>query len=297
MSRLCRAVSCVTIFCWASCWASPVAAEPASTQEPTDGKLPAADSLGSATTPPPDEAPQGYDKSITTGDIPKPSSPELDPDLNHEEEFNPDHEPDQDPRNSPSKDAVPENFLVGATFALTVPHLLNLGLESVLYHNFGISLNYGNITESIRNVDLNVKHADILFRWFPLKSSFFAGIALGQHTVKGELSRVATLSSTKQLVPISGKIVASANYIIPQIGWFAMWDGGFTLGADIGYLLPSTPTSKFTASIANAPAGTEAEIKSSQEYADMKDDLETSAKSFIAKPVPMVTLLRFGWMF
>lgn len=247
----------------------------------------------------PEPAPTNTDANLPAGNLQQPTDADLDPDFNKNgEELKPSQDPEQDPHNAPSTDAVPDNFLVGASVALTVPHVRNLALESVFYHNYGVSLNYGTVTETISNIAISVKHTDIRFRWFPWKSSFFAGLALGQHTIKGELDReVAKITGATKKVAIHGTLVASANYVAPQIGWFAIWDGGFTLGADIGYLLPSSPKSTFTSKIADPPAGTEAEVKASKEYTDMKSDLEAAGNTLISKPIPLITIIRLGWMF
>jgi hypothetical protein len=238
------------------------------------------------------------DPNLPVGNMPKPTDTDLDPDFNNNgEELKPDQDPELNPQNSLAGENPPENLLVGATFALSNPHVINLGLESVFYEKFGASLNYGNITETMKNVAINVKHVDFRMRWFPWKSSFFAGLALGRHWIKGDLHRVATIPSSGQQVAIHGNISASASYFAPQIGWFATWESGFTLGADVGCLFPNSQKSNFTSSINNPPAGTEAEINATKEYSNMKSELESISKSFLGKPKFMITIMRFGWMF
>jgi hypothetical protein len=238
------------------------------------------------------------DPNLPVGTLTKPTNSDLDPDLSSDEDsLKPDPNPEDNPANAVASENFPENFLFGATIALTVPHVRNFALESVFYHNYGVSLNYGTVTESIDSIAVAVKHADVRVRWFPWQSSFFAGLVFGQHTLNGELSRVAKIPSTSKYVAIHGKLEASANYFAPQIGWFAMWDGGITLGADIGYLIPSKPTYSFSSTVSDDPVGTAAEVEATKEYADMKGDLESSAKTFISKYVPMITIIRMGWMF
>ena len=241
--------------------------------------------------------PKGYDKSFQTGDIPKPKEPELDPDLANEEELNPDKKPDENPWNSLSRDYVPDDFKIGVTAGLTFPHLINLGLDTVIFQKFGVALNYGNVTKSINSVDVAMKHTDVRFRWFPWGGSFFAGMAFGQHQMTGELDRDIKLSNSTTTVATHGKLVASANYMIPHFGWFAVWDSGFTLGSDFGYLMPSGAKATFTSSFKNAPAGSDDTLKASNEYKNMKSDLEDSAKKYASTPVPYATLLRIGWLF
>ncbi len=242
--------------------------------------------------------PPTIDPNLPLGNMPKPTDADLDPDFNNNgEELKPEQDPDLNPQNSLAGENPPENLLVGATFALTNPHVINLGLESAFYQNFGVSLNYGNITESMNDVAINVKHADLRVRWFPWKSSFFAGLALGRHWIKGSLDRVAKIPSSGQQVAIHGNLAASASYFTPQIGWAATWESGFTLGADIGCLFPNGPKTNFTSSINNPPAGTEAEINATKEYTNMKNELEKISRDYLGKPKFMITFMRFGWMF
>jgi hypothetical protein len=248
-------------------------------------------------TPSADPMPKGYDESFHTGDIPKPNTPELNPDMVNEDELNPDQNPDKNPLSDPGRDRVPEDFMIGATAALTFPHLLNLGLDTLIYHRFGVSLNYGNVTKSINSIDVAMKHTDVRLRWFPWESSFFVGAAVGQHQLSGEADRQVSEPTTKQKYATHGKLVAKANYIAPHFGWFSVWDSGFTLGCDFGYLVPSSPKATFTSSFANAPAGSEDTLKDTAEYKKMKSDLEDSAKSYAGKKLPFASFLRIGWMF
>jgi hypothetical protein len=174
---------------------------------------------------------------------------------------------------------------------------MNIGVETLVFRKFGISVNYGNVTRSINNVDIDMKHADVRFRWFPWSTSFFAGLALGQHQMTGELNRDIKEPTSKTTVSSRGKLTASANYITPHLGWFSIWDSGFTIGFDVGYLMPLSPDSKFSATFANAPQGTDATLRETTEYKNMKKDLEDSAKSYASKPLPFATMLRMGWMF
>lgn len=245
----------------------------------------------------PGTLPKGYDDSFQTGDIPKPTSPELDPDATGGTDLNPEQNPDLDPNNQVQSDLLTSDFLIGASASLSFPHIMNLAVESKIFRKFGISANYGNVTRNINEVDLDMKHFDIRFRWFPMDTSFFAGVAVGQHQMTGELNRDIKEPTSKTTISSHGKLTASANYVVPHIGWFSIWDSGFTMGFDLGYLVPMSPESKFTATFSKAPEGTDAALRETNEYKNMKKDLEDSAKSYASKPLPFATFLRMGWMF
>lgn len=244
-----------------------------------------------------DPLPKGYDESFHTGDIPKPTSPEMDPDNLGEEEINPDQLPEMNPMNDPSLDNEPRDYRLGLSAALTLPHMLNFAIESMIKRNFSVSLNYGNVTRSLSNVDVSLKHQDIRFRWFPYESAFFVGLGVGQHQLIGEMDRSIKLTAESPVVVATGKLNASATYAVPHVGWFSVWESGFVVGFDIGYLLPSKSESKFSHSFSGASPGTEATLTESGDFKKLKSDLEDAAKKHASQPTPFTSLLRIGWMF
>jgi hypothetical protein len=247
-----------------------------------------------------DSLPKGYDDSFHTGDMPKSNSSGIESDEESADATYPRLNPDLNPNTQDPSDLRSRDFLFGASASLTVPHLMNIGLETIIFRKFGVSLNYGNVTRRINNVDLMMQHMDARFRWFPMGTSFFAGIALGRHQITGELDRdisYTAADSKKLVVQSHGKLTAHANYVAPHIGWFSVWDSGFTMGFDVGYLFPTSPGSKFSSSFKNAPADSDAALRETQDYKRLKEDLEDSAKAYASKGLPFVNILRLGWMF
>lgn len=264
--------------------------------------------LGTAAVAKPQEKPEapaqplqkGYDDSFQTGDIPKPTTPEMDPENVTDDELNPDQVPDRNPMNDPELDREPRDFRVGATASLALPHMLNFALESLIGSNMSVALNYGNVTRSLSNVDVSLKHQDIRFRWFPYSSSFFVGIGLGQHQLTGELDRNITIKGPDNkdiAVAARGKLSASAKYAVPHVGWFSVWESGFVVGFDVGYLFPTDTKSSFSHTFKNPPAGSEGTLVETPEFKKLKNDLEDSAKKHASRPAPFTSLLRLGWMF
>jgi hypothetical protein len=243
--------------------------------------------------------PKGYDESFQTGDIPKPTAPDLDPDNLGEDGLNPDQLPEMNPMNDPALDNEPRNYRLGLSASLSLPHMLNFALESMIGSNFSVSVNYGNVTRSLNNVDVSLKHQDIRLRWFPYSTSFFVGLGLGQHQLTGELDRTIKVSAESNAVsaPVNGKLKASATYAVPHVGWFSIWDSGFVVGFDVGYLLPANSKSTFSHTFKNAPAGSETALTESADFKKLKSDLEDSAKKHASRPTPFTSLLRLGWMF
>jgi hypothetical protein len=244
-----------------------------------------------------DPLPKGYDESFQTGDIPKPTAPDLDPDNLGEEGLNPDQLPEMNPMNNPALDSEPRAYRLGLSASLSLPHMLNFALESMIGRNFSVSVNYGNVTRSLNNVDVSLKHQDIRLRWFPYSSSFFVGLGLGQHQLTGELDRTIKTTAQSQAVSAHGKLNASATYAVPHVGWFSIWDSGFVVGFDVGYLFPGNTKSTFSHTFKDAPAGTETTLTESADFKKLKSDLEDSAKKHASRPTPFTSLLRLGWMF
>lgn len=243
-----------------------------------------------------DPLPKGFDESFKSGDLPKPISPELDPDL-VDEEGNPEKKTTEAALNDFQQEQTPSSFLFGFTAGLTFPHVINLGVDTLFHKKYSVSINYGNVTRSLDNVDVALRHTDVRFRWFPWQTSFFTGLGVGQHRLVGELDRVVKEPTTKSSISTHGKLTTTANYVLPHFGWFAVWDSGFTAGFDLGYLVPFGAKSSFKSSFTNAPAGTDEALKETAEYKKLKKDLETNAKKYASKSIPFATFLRFGWMF
>ncbi|MCX6127428.1 MAG: hypothetical protein NTV34_22130, partial [Proteobacteria bacterium] len=187
----------------------------------------------------------------------------------------------------------------GLTGALVVPHVINIGLETLTHRKFGASVNYGNVSRNIGGVDLAMRHTDIRFRYHPFGGSFFAGVAVGQHTLIGQKGRdiAVTYNSVKSTVPTKVKVTAKANYVAPHIGWFAIWEPGFTIGLDIGWLVPSGAKSTTEATFTNLPAGAEDTIRSTPEFAKATSDVDDAAMSGAKKSLPFLSMIRIGWMF
>ncbi|MCX6126973.1 MAG: hypothetical protein NTV34_19790 [Proteobacteria bacterium] len=52
-------------------------------------------------------------------------------------------------------------------------------------------------------------------------------------------------------IPTKVKVAAKSNYIAPHIGWFGIWEPGFTIGLVLGWLIPSGATSSSEISFAS----------------------------------------------
>lgn len=240
-----------------------------------------------------DDGKTPYTESFTTGDV-VPAPLPVDEDVSDANRplVNPeDLEDDGDSRS--------DTFMFGFTGALEVPHIINVGFETLTYRKFGMSLNYGNISRNVSGVDVGMKHSDIRLRYHPWAGSFFGGVAVGQHTLTGEKSKDISLtySGTTTVVPTTVKVSASSNYVAPHIGWFSVWESGFTMGLDLGWMVPTGAKSSVEATFSNLPAGAETELRNTPEFTKAKKEVEDAADSYIKKSLPFISMIRIGWMF
>jgi hypothetical protein len=245
-----------------------------------------------------DDGTTPYSDSFTTGDVVPTPPPEGEPDTSGIDS-NPELNPDPD-KMFDDEDSLKERpFIFGFTGALAVPHIINTGFETLTYKKYGASLNYGNISRNINGVDVGLKHYDVRLRYHPWSSSFFAGVALGKHMITGQKSKDinVTYNGTKSNVPTKLKVTASANYIAPHIGWFVVWEPGFTMGLDLGWMIPSGATSKAEATFANLPDGAESAIRATPEFTSATSDVEKASDDYVKKSIPFISMIRIGWMF
>lgn len=237
-----------------------------------------------------------YYESFSVGEAAPTPPPEGEPDTSAMDSRSPDEIVEAKMKEFEELENPPSSFLYGITGALEFPHVLNFGLESMIDRKWGVSLNYGSISRNINGIDVGMKHYDVRLRYHPWKSSFFAGLALGQHLLTGEKSRDITYSGSTHPVLTTIKVNAKSNYVIPQIGWFSVWDAGFTIGFDLGVLVPTGARTNSEASFSNLPDGTESAIREDADFIKVQSDVEDTSKSYTKRPLPFLTMMRVGWM-
>ena len=238
-----------------------------------------------------------YNESFSSGEV----TPAPPPDQN-DSDVHPEKNPDDDPLNDPSRDALPDNFRIGITGALEIPHMIDYSVDMLMMQKYGFSIDRGSVTRSVSGIDVSIVHTDLRFRYHPGGGSFFAGFAIGQHTLSGEKSRDISLSDPtdpKKTISTNATIKATvkANYVAPHIGWFTIWEPGFTMGLDLGWLFPFQSKTTIDESYSGVQPADVDRLRATAEYqkarADANDTIEKNAK----KSWPFVTMLRIGWMF
>jgi hypothetical protein len=179
------------------------------------------------------------------------------------------------------------DFVVGPyVTGVAIPRPLSAGLEAKWKDFIGLSAGYGYLPQiTISSAKLKITGYDVRLKFYPFKGAFFIGAALGKQTFTG--SKTETISS----VVTTGTVTQDNNFIAPHIGWNWVWDCGFFMGLDLGVQLSMNRTNSFSSDITN-PA-----VTNSAEYRALESDILKNADLVGKTPLPLLTLLKFGYFF
>lgn len=203
-----------------------------------------------------------------------------------------------DPNSYSWKD-IYKQLRFGPSVAVGVPHPVTGALD-VVYANFiSLSVSGGRFGINVDDTDLEIRNWDATIRWYPFGGSFFLGAARGEQGIVGKRKIDLDVNSggVALKVPTTLRLEIESSYLTPQIGWFARWDSGFTLGFDIGYQMPSGAKSELQTSFENVSAASEEAVRNSDEYKKNKKDVEDAAEAIGKTGIPYISFLRIGWLF
>jgi len=188
---------------------------------------------------------------------------------------------------------------IGPSVALGLPHPLTGGVDLVYGDLISLSVTGGNFGVAVEETELEIRNWDAALRWYPFQGSFFLGAAYGSQGIVGKLKTdvEVTTGGVTLKVPTTIRLEVESSYMTPQIGWFARWDSGLTLGFDFGYQLPSGVTTDLQTSFENVSAASEQAVRDSADYKKNKDDIEKAAEAFGKEAIPYITFFRIGWLF
>jgi hypothetical protein len=191
------------------------------------------------------------------------------------------------------------DFRIGPSVALGLPHPVTGGVDIVYGDLVSLSVTGGRSGAAVEETEIEIRNWDAALRWYPFQGSFFLGAAYGSQGLVGKLKTDVdvTTGGVTLKVPTTIRLEVESSYLTPQIGWFARWDSGLTLGFDFGYQMPSAVTTDVQTSFDNVSAASEQAVKNSEDYKKNKDDVEKAAKAFGKVAIPYITLFRIGWLF
>lgn len=187
----------------------------------------------------------------------------------------------------------------GPSVAVGIPHPLTAAVDFVYADWISLSVGAGRAGTKLDETELEIRNWDVTARFFPFHGSFFIGAAYGNQGIVGKMKTDLDVESggVALTVPTTIRLEIESKYLTPQIGWFARWDSGFTLGFDLGLQMPSGASSKLQTSFENVSAASEAAVVNSDDYKKNKKDVEDAAEMIGKKAIPYITLIRLGWLF
>ncbi len=193
-----------------------------------------------------------------------------------------------------------KDFQIGATVAAGVPHPLTFSLDTKINSSFAVDATHGYFGLTLNNVKVSTSNFEIRGRFHPFYGSFFLGAALGRHSVTASLSQDIVLTDSGVSITVPTKVGASiaALYVTPQIGWFITFGPGFTLGWDLGVVLPVSPSTTINVETGDPALNTLLPlVKQTSDYTSMEGTVQDKGNQLAKIPLPYVTVLRLGWMF
>ncbi len=189
---------------------------------------------------------------------------------------------------------------IGPTASVGFPFLLNYGVDAVWNRTYGVGFSGGRFQRDIDDkTEIEIFNWDVRARWFPWQGSFFIGAAYGNQGIVGKATKdlTTTTGDVELKIPTTVRLEIDNTYLTPHLGWFAVWDSGFTLGFELGAQIPMSSKADLQSAFENVAASTEDTLKDTDDYKKTKTDVEKAAESFGKKTVPYINLLRIGWLF
>ncbi len=178
-------------------------------------------------------------------------------------------------------------FLVGPYGTIAaLPRPISYGIESKFRDMFGLSLGYGYFPKvTLSSVSLKITGWDVRLKWYPFQGAFFLGAGLGNQTLEG--SSTQTVSG----IPATLNITQDNAFFLPHLGWNWIWSSGFFMGMDLGVQLSMSRTTKLTSNI------TDPTLIASADYQKLQKDVQDKGDQVGKIPLPLLTLLKFGFFF
>lgn len=191
-----------------------------------------------------------------------------------------------------------QEFKLGPTIALGIPHPLSYGVDFLYGGRFGGSFSLGSVTTKGNGTSLSLSHWDARMRWFPWRSAFFAGAAFGSQKATGEVSKDGVDGGAAGKFDATMSLTVKTTYVTPHVGWDFIWDSGFVVGFDAGVQVPVGNKGEFSTKFdGNLTAEQTAQLKASEDHQKLQDEADDVAKKIGKTVLPYLTLVRVGWLF
>ncbi len=192
---------------------------------------------------------------------------------------------------------------IGPSIGLSIPHPYNYGIDAIYKGKFGFGFTTGKYQASQSfedvEVELQMTHWDVRVRWFPWEKNFFLGLGYGSQTIYVSAAENLEFSSNgfSFAVPVVGEIEATTTYILPHVGWFLVWDCGFSMGFELGLQVPTGNDLAYNFGFSTVTASQFEEIKKQKDYKDLETEIKDAGDLLAKTILPHITLIKLGWLF
>jgi hypothetical protein len=192
----------------------------------------------------------------------------------------------------------PDQF-IGFSFPINFPHLVNLEVDGAYNKTFSFGL--GAVKTPSITVDpsddiaADLTNVQATARWHPWEGAFFLGLSFGWHSVHADTTQSFTVGT--QSVPATIDLSVGALYATPHLGWFKVFDGGFTLGFEAGALIPFAPSTSLNTTIGDAQLQQLLDnLMQLPSYQKALSSVQNAGDELGSQILPYVAV-RLGWMF
>jgi hypothetical protein len=170
---------------------------------------------------------------------------------------------------------------------LNFPHPLEGAVEVIFSQAF--SIKYSKSFEPSFKVDgseADIDNHSFGIRAYPDQGAFFFGLAYGKHEVSA--NRYENINGFDTNIYAH----AEAEYVTPSVGWKWVYDSGFTIGLEFGWLFPFNGSAEVSSNQDLNPL-----VAGDDEYEQNRRDVEDAARKYVDKGLPSIGLLEIGWTF
>lgn len=170
---------------------------------------------------------------------------------------------------------------------LSFPHPGDGALEVVFSKRLGIKYRKSSRPEfKVEGSTAKLDNQSIGVRSYSDQSAFFWGLAYGKHKV--DANRYEQINGFDTNVYAH----AEAEYITPSFGWKNVYESGFTIGLEFGWLFPYNGSASVSSNQDLNPF-----VAGTNEYQRKREEAEDAARKYTNKGLPHIGLLEIGWTF
>lgn len=170
---------------------------------------------------------------------------------------------------------------------LNFPHPLDGAVEVIFSKAFSVKYSKSfNPRFKVDGSEADLNNQSIGIRTYPDQGSFFLGLAYGKHEVSANRNEDINGFDTNIYAH------AQSEYLTPSAGWKWVYDSGFTLGMEFGWLFPFNGNAQVSSNQDANPL-----VNGNSEYQQNRKDVEDAARKYVNNGLPSIGLLEIGWTF